>query len=277
MADALVLEHRGCRLNYRLYGAGVPVLFIQGVGVHGDGWRPQVEQLSEQYHCLTFDNRGMGRSQPVGAPLTIEQMAEDAQALMDRQGWPTAHLVGHSMGGVIALQLALASPARVRSLSLLCTFARGSDATKLSLWMLWVGLRSRIGPRRARRNAFLQIVMPPDELARADRHALAAQLAEIFGHDLADQPAIAMQQLAALRRYDATPRLKELALPALVISGRHDRLSPPEIGHAIADGIAGARFVEIDEAAHGAPIQSAREINSLLLEHFAGADRMSAV
>lgn len=267
------IEHRGCRLAYQVRGEGPPVLFIQGVGVHGDGWQPQVEGLAARYRCLWFDNRGMGRSQPLGARLSVEQMAEDVQVLMDAQGWDSAHLVGHSLGGLVALHLALSARARVRSLSLLCTMARGRDATRFSWWMAWVGLRSRVGTRRMRRLAFLKIVMPANALAQADPDALAEQLLPLFGHDLADQPAVVMKQLAALRAYDGTPRLAELAgIPTLVLSAAHDRIAPPELGRALAAGIPGARYVEIPDAAHGVIIQRADEVNALLSEHLAEAE-----
>ena len=75
-------EHHGCRLSYRMEGAGPPVLFIQGTGVHGAAWRPQIEVLSAAYSCLSFDNRGIGHSQPRGDRITIQQMASDALALI---------------------------------------------------------------------------------------------------------------------------------------------------------------------------------------------------
>jgi len=262
-------EHRGCQLAFNLRGHGPPVLFIQGVGVHGEGWSPQVEALADRYCCLTFDNRGMNRSQPVGAALTVEQLAEDALCLMDAQRWESAHVVGHSLGGLIALQLALSSRRRVRGLSLLCTFARGRDATRLSLWMIWTGLRTRIGTRRQRRHAFLKLVLPPKRLAVADCDLLAEQWSPIFGHDLADQPPVAMKQLAAMRAYDATARLGELSgLPALVVSAGHDRIARPELGRALAAGLPGARYVEIADASHGVTIDRPQQINALLLEHF---------
>ncbi|MEO8131824.1 MAG: alpha/beta fold hydrolase, partial [Bryobacteraceae bacterium] len=238
------LLHKGCPLAYKTSGKGAPVVFIQGVGLHGDGWKPQVDELAAKYTCLSFDNRGMGRSQPMGAPITVEQMAEDTLALMDSLGWQSAHIAGHSLGGLVAQHLGLTARSRVRSLSLLCTVARGADATSLSPWMLAVGLRTRIGPRRARRMAFLQIVMPPEVLATADRDALAAELEASFGHDLADQPPVVMKQLSALRAYDATNRLRELSgIPTLVVSAKHDHIAPPDRGRALADGIPGSRFV----------------------------------
>lgn len=277
MDDIRSIEHRGCRLAYSVRGEGPPVLFIQGVGVHGDGWRPQVDALAARYRCLSFDNRGMGRSQPAGRPITVEQMAEDALALMDAEGWESAHVVGHSLGGPVALQLALSARARVRSLALLCTFARGRDATRLNARMLWLGLRSRVGTRQMRRRAFLEIVMPCDGVGAAGRDATCERLAPLFGHDLADQPPVALKQLSALRAYDATPRLAELSgTPALVVSAAHDPIAPPEVGRALAAGLTGARYVEIAEASHGVTIQCADEINALLLRHFARADGQRA-
>ncbi len=80
--SARVLEHGGCRFTYEVVGEGPPVLFIQGVGVHGRGWSPQVEALSAHLRYLSFDVRGMGGSQPLGLPLSVEQMAADALALL---------------------------------------------------------------------------------------------------------------------------------------------------------------------------------------------------
>lgn len=260
---------RGCRLAYKVEGSGDPVVLIQGVGLHGDGWLPQTEALRAQFRCLTFDNRGMGKSQPVGAAITVEQLAEDTIAVMDAAGISAAHIAGHSLGGVIALHLALTARDRVHSLALLCTSSRGADATELRLPILWRGLRSRLGTRRMRARAFLEIVMPPAYLAGQDRDALAARLAPLFGHDLGESPQIVMPQLNALKRFDATARLKELAgLPTLVLSGAHDLIFPPPCGQNLAAGIPGARFVEIAEAGHGATIQSADLVNRELIEHF---------
>ena len=267
------LEHRGCDLSYSVRGIGPAVLLIQGAGVHGSGWQPQVDELQDRYRCLSFDNRGIGLSQPIGSRLTIDQMAGDALALMDAQGWESAHVVGHSMGGPIALQLALTARARVRSLSLLCTFGRGRDVTSPSAWMIWMALRTRCGTRRMRRLAFLEMVMPPAVLARTDRDLLAANLASVFGHDLADQPPVVMKQLSAMRGFDGLPRLHELAgIPTLVVSAKWDRIARPALGRALAEAIPGARYLEIDEAAHGVTIQCDRKINDLLAAHFMKSD-----
>jgi len=262
------VEHRGCRLAYAARGGGPPVLFVQGVGVHGGGWRPQVDRLADRFRCVWFDNRGVGLSRPAGGPITVGQMTDDALAVMDAAGCRAAHVVGHSLGGLVALNLALSARERVRSLSLLCTFARGKDATRLTLAMLWVGARTRIGTRRMRRRAFLELVLAPAELAACDRDALAEELAPLFGHDLADHPAVEMAQLRAMGRFDATPRLGELAgLPTLVVSAAHDRIARPASGRAIAAGVPGARYVEVPDAAHGLPLRQPERVNALLAEH----------
>ena len=105
-------------------------MLIQGVGVCGSAWLPQVRQLSSEFQCLTLDNRGMGGSQPIGRRLTVDQMARDTLAVMSHIGWRSAHIVGHSLGGPIAMQMALLDSARVRSLSLLCTVGRGSRRSR---------------------------------------------------------------------------------------------------------------------------------------------------
>lgn len=263
-----VLESLGCRMHYEVAGAGPPVVFIQGTGVHGAGWAPQTTVLQAEFRCLSFDHRGMGASQPTGARVTIEQLAQDTLALMDAQGWASAHVVGHSLGGLVALEVALAARARVRSLTLLCTFARGRDATRLTPAMLWTGLRTRIGTRAQRRRAFLELVLPSSAQDPAHLAAHATSLAPLFGHDLADQPPIVLAQLRAMTAYDATSRLPTLAgLPALVVSAAEDRIAAPTLGRALAAGLPGASYHELAGAAHGMPIHRAAEVNALLQSH----------
>lgn len=245
------------------------MVFIQGLGIHGGAWAPQIDALAAKYECLSFDNRGLGRSQPLGCNLTIEQMAEDTLALMDVHGWESAHLVGQSMGGLIALEVALAARHRARSLALLCSFPRGRDVIPMSAGMLWRWLRTRVGTKARRRKALLELVMPESVLAAADHGALAAELAPLFGHDLADHPSVCARQLWALVRHDTTARLGQLdGLPTLIVNAVHDRIAPPGVGRAIAAAIPGARFVEIADASHAAAIQRASRINMLLMEHF---------
>jgi pimeloyl-ACP methyl ester carboxylesterase len=247
------------------------VLFIQGVGVHGEGWKPQVDGLAAGFRCISFDNRGMGRSLPLPAKITVEEMADDALAILDHLGVTDAHVVGHSLGGLVALQLALQR--KVRSLSLLCTFADGRAAAPLTARMCWLGMRTRVGTRKMRRRSFVRLVMPPG--ADYDTDKLAEQLAPLFGHDLADHPPVVDLQLKAMRACTLTSRLGELAgIPTLVVNAVHDPIAPPRVSRVIAEGIAGARYVEFPDASHGLPISHPREINALLLKHLSTASGM---
>ena len=268
-----VVQFEGCPLHYEVSGDGPPVVLINGVGIHGSGCHPQIRELSQWFRCVTFDNRGIGDSVPVGAgTVSVDQMSRDALAVMDHLGVETAHIAGHSLGGVVAQHLALTARSRVRSLSLLCTSARGADALRLSPRLIWRGIRSNVGPRASRRMAFLRIVMPDSHLAKVDRNQLAAELAKVIGHDLGDPPAVATSQLSALRGYDCRKRLAELGgLPTLVLSASEDVIFPVRFGRALAGGIPGARFIVLP-GAHGVTIQFRGEVNSLLKGHFDAAD-----
>lgn len=267
-----IIETSGARLSYVRAGEGPAVLLVQGVGVVGEGWRPQVDDLKKDFTCFSFDNRGIGASTVLGPhPLSVEAMAEDAIAILDGERVDRFHLVGHSLGGVIAQEIALRVPERVRSLSLLCTFARGKQGARFTWDILVAGLRMKIGTRKMRRKAFLEFILPEKHLAElSDVDAYAVELATLFGHDLADSPEIAMKQLSALGKYDARGRLASLSLPTLVVSAVHDRIALPEFGKELADAIPNAEYVLLEDTAHGAPIHRPEIVNTLLRKHFDG-------
>jgi pimeloyl-ACP methyl ester carboxylesterase len=255
-------------LSYEDRGQGPPVVWVQGVGVAGCGWAPQVQGLSDRFRCISFDHRGIGASSPLGGSLTIDELVEDTLALMDHLGVPRAHLVGHSMGGLIVQDVAHAARERVASLALLCTFTRGTEAARLSPRLGWLGLRTRLGTRAMRRRAFLELILAPGE-RQVDLDAAALRYGEVFGRDLADSPPVVYRQLAALSRHDREVQLRELSgLPTLVISGSYDPIALPIYGRLLAEAIEGARYVEMPDASHGLPLTRTEEVNQLLAEHF---------
>jgi pimeloyl-ACP methyl ester carboxylesterase len=252
------------------------VLFIQGIGVVGACWRPQVDHLSKNFQTLLFDNRGIGKSQPCHGPITIETMADDALALLDAVGWDSAHVVGHSMGGIIAQQLALDSPKRIRSLSLLCTFGRAKDGARLTPWVIWMTLRTRLGTKPMRRRAFLEMLWPRAELQKVDLNELAMRVGLLVGRDLAQQPPVLMKQVKALARHDTSKRLGELAgIPTFVLSAEHDPIALSRYGRALANSVAEARFELMLASSHGVTIQRANEVNRLLQEWLSTVEKSS--
>lgn len=197
-------------------------------------------------------------------------MATDAVAVMDAAGIDAAHVVGHSLGGPTGLQLALTARKRVLSLALLCSFARGKGVGPLSWRLISAGVRMQIGTRAMKRRAFLEMVVPPG--AGGDRDALAAELAPLFGHDLAVSPPVVKEQMKAMRAFDVMARLGELSgLPVLVANAEFDPIAPPKLGRDAAGGIPGAKFVNLDGASHGIILTEPERVNRILTEHFAKA------
>jgi 3-oxoadipate enol-lactonase len=264
-------------VSYSRTGTGEPVLLIQGVGAVGNAWRPQIDALASRYSVITIDNRGIGASSITEGALTIESMADDAVAILDAEGIGRCHVVGHSMGGLIAMQIALTSPRRVKSLTLLCTFPDGRSGSRLTWNTFLTGVRTRLGTRRSRRNAFLSLVLSKAGMRRSVRDELAVRMTGLFARDLAEQPPIIMRQLRAMSRYDAKWRLRCLSsIRTLVVSGEEDRIAKPEYGWALALAIRSATYVELKGAAHAVPIESPQLINGLLLEHFQEVARRAA-
>ncbi|HEU4580384.1 MAG TPA: alpha/beta hydrolase [Polyangiaceae bacterium] len=267
-------SHLGCELAYWTRGNGPAIFFIQGTGLHGNGWLPQIEALSQDHTCLWFDNRGMGLSHPLGGVrITVEQMASDALAVLDAARCQRAHVVGHSLGGCIALQLALAQPERVSSLSLLCTSANGPGLVRFDGEALWRGLRMQIGTLASRRRAFLELVLTGAERQSGDLERIARELEPIFGHDLAVTPPIVLQQVQAMRRWNALGRVAALKdIPTLIVGAAQDRIARPELVRETAGALPGARLIELPDAAHGVTVRAPRVINELLREHIAGVE-----
>jgi pimeloyl-ACP methyl ester carboxylesterase len=266
------IESNGARVSFLTAGRGPAVLLLQGAGVIGEGWRPQLDGLSDRFQMIALDNRGIGGSTAGSGELTIEAMAGDARAVMDALGIERFHVGGHSMGGLIAQEIALSAPQRILSLAFLCTFAHGSQGTRITPAMLLTALRMRIGTRAMRRNAFLELVLPDSYLRAADRTRLAERLRPLFGYDLAAQPPIAIRQVRAMARYDAGGRLARLReIPTLVVSASEDRIALPHFGRELAALVPGSQFVEISDAGHGVTLQRPAEVNELLSRHFTNA------
>ncbi len=258
----------GSTLHYQERGSGPVVLCLQGVGVVGNGWRPQLDGLGDAFHLIAPDNRGIGHSALGDDPVSVAAYARDARRLLDALDIERAHVMGHSLGGAIAQQLALDAPDRIESLAMLCTFHRASDGARLTPRNLWTGLRNVIGTKRMRRAAFLSNVLPAEVLRQVDIDELHAKFSPLFGRDLATLPPIVMKQVRALGAYDGSEHWAALrTIATLVLAGAHDVIAPPAQGQAIADATSG-RYVEFSDAAHGLPITHAKAVNALLREHW---------
>ncbi|MBJ93207.1 MAG: alpha/beta hydrolase [Rickettsiales bacterium] len=235
----------------------VPVLLIQGVGMMGRAWQPQVDALRDQFRLAYYDNRGVGNSP--GRPGNIQQMGADALEVMDRLEWGVAHLAGHSLGGVIAQQAALLAPERVRSLALLCSFAEGRVVFTPSLGSAWANIKTVIGTGQMRRRAFFELVSDP---AIAAEEAEIAVLERVFGRPLHRLPSATIAQVLALSRADFRLQLPGLQIPSLVVSAAEDKVAPPAQGRVLAELLKG-RYLQLP-GGHACPVQQAQQLNQQL-------------
>ncbi len=270
-----VLKTPDVDLYYELNGSGEPIVLIQGVGMIGRGWEPQVAGLSATFQTLTFDNRGIGQSALRKGGVSIELMASDVLKLMDSLGWESAHIVGHSMGGVIAQQFALDNPTKVRSLTLLCSFSSGKDVKKLTSRIIMLGLRSKIGSKKMRRQAFLEMLFSKQYLQTNKQHEeLATIVGELSGRDLAESPPVIDVQLHVLGLHDCSGRLGELGkIPTLIISADEDPIARPEFSRKLNLAIPESTLLELKGASHGIVIERASEVNTAILDFLNGLVR----
>jgi pimeloyl-ACP methyl ester carboxylesterase len=226
------VEAAGTELYYERAGNGEPMLLIQGMSANilawGDVFRPELER---SFDCVVFDNRGMGRSGRAVLPFTIADMAGDAAGLLDALEIDRAHIVGISMGGAIAQELALAHSDRVRTLTIGATFCGGPGATLMSpgdLQMLGAAYASG-DPEQVFR-AMWEINISPTHRAQVSSFEAFREMA---GRLPAPRPVVT-QQMQACAQHDTSARLHELAMPTLVIHGTADRLIDVSNGKLIA-------------------------------------------
>ena len=258
------------RLRYDVHGSGVPVFLVMGFSMRGAAWRPQVEGLSSRWRMITFDARGIGDSDRVQGPLSMQAMADDAIRVLDAVGVDRAHLVGVSMGGMVSQVLAAGRPDRWRSLTLISTHGGGA--------LTWLptlrGLRHMIGaqlagPRR-RLEHLERLLYPAEWRATCDRAALDRRMLDSFGE--APVQATMTAQLAAVAQHRAPQALATTALPTQVLWGDQDILISPRHTRALASQIRDARTHVLRGAGHGLIFQCAAELNAALEAHFLAAD-----
>ncbi len=222
----------GVELHFERAGAGAPLLLIQGMGGTHLSWGEAfLAPLRESFDCVSFDNRGIGLSGAIADPFSTQEMAADALALLDALGIERAHVLGISMGGMIAQELALANPERVRSLMLGCTYCGGPGSRLMDpadFGPLAEAMAS--GDRDSVFRASWEVNLSPGFRAEEGRYAAFAEMA-------AAAPAsrqIIELQMQAIFGHDTNERLPSLALPTLVLHGTVDRVLPVVNGRLIA-------------------------------------------
>jgi pimeloyl-ACP methyl ester carboxylesterase len=269
-----IAERGKLRLHYEVRGTkdAPPVLLIMGMGFSSRAWGALPERLAQGYRVIVFDNRGSGKSGSSGFAFRIKDLAEDAVAVLDAAGVDSTSVFGISMGGMVAMELAIRHPDRVKAMALGATFAGWLGSRKPSILtstdVLVGGLLSRLGAHHMLGRALIS-----RETARRDQKALAAFI--VNGERVS--PKVLLQQMTAVTLHASTARLTELSVPTLVLSGDKDRLVPEENSRRLAELIPGARFVLLPGAGHCFPLErfddTVRELTQFFGEHRRTAGR----
>ena len=259
----------GARIHYEVHGAGEPVLLVMGLASNAYGWHRTIPWLATRYEAIAFDNRGTGRSDVPPAPYSIAQMAADAAAVLDAAGHDSAHVVGASLGGMIAQRFALTYPRRLRSLVLLCTTPGGRKAVRATADVMAALVRGGEDASAVyRRNAWFLYgdetrTSHPDRIEEdiGYRSRIPTRLTGYLG------------QLQATTGHDTWDELPSIAAPTLVVHGDADLLVPTENGILLAGRIPGAQLVLVPGAGHMLEADAGDIVREVVLGFLARVNR----
>jgi pimeloyl-ACP methyl ester carboxylesterase len=226
----------GAELYVEEHGQGEPLLLVQGLGYGRWGWDPVVPGLAARYRVIRFDNRGIGDSEKPPGPYTAAEMAEDAVTVLDEHGVERAHVVGASLGGMVAQELALAAPERVDRLVLACTTPGGELSAPMPEQTVRLIQESPALPREVAMRRGVENALAPG--------ADPALIERIMEHRVATaQPLAAwVAQAAAGMTFDVWERVGEIGAPTLVLTGDLDVVVDPRNSELLAAMIPGARL-----------------------------------
>lgn len=257
---------------YEVHGEGEPLLCVMGLAADTLGWALQIPSWSKRFRVIVFDNRDVGRSSYADGDYEVADMAADALALADELGLDSFHLVGLSMGGAIAQQIALAAPQRVRTLTLVVTYAGwgrlGRD--KAAMWIRDAADRSR----EERIDELLMLVLSEETYENERLIGFLRQV--MLDNPNPQRPDGFARQLAASRRHDARDRLGELGMPVHVVGAEQDILVPVWKSRELARLVPDAKLTVLEGAGHGVNLERADDFNALVLDFIAGQSGVGA-
>jgi 3-oxoadipate enol-lactonase len=232
------------RIAWERRGGGAPVVLVHGLGYARWGWEPVADALAERFEIVLLDNRGIGGSDAPPGPYTVEEMAGDVVSVMDEAGVTSAHVVGTSLGGMVAQELALSWPERVEKLVLVCTTPGGPNAAAMpEATVQLIAEAPTLEPLVALRR-FVENALAPDPPEELVQRILAHRLATA-------QPFSAWAaQAAAGASFDAWDRIGDLRAPTLVVHGTQDVVVDPANADLLAEHIPGAVVERFEGCGH---------------------------
>jgi pimeloyl-ACP methyl ester carboxylesterase len=263
------LDIDGTDIYYERRGAGEPLLLLQGLGGNSLHWGESfLSALEDTFELILYDHRGAGRSGALTGECTTPGLAADAAALLDALAIDAAHLVGISMGGMVAQELALAHPERVRTMTLGCTYPGGPEAKMTDMAVVAMLAEAVLSgdEERTRRTGY-DVMIAPEYAADPANYAVYAEVAAQYPASIP----VLMAQLEAVGGHDTSARLAGIGAPTLVIHGTADRLMDSVNGELLARLIPGARLELLDGAGHLFFWEQPERSAQLVREHVAAA------
>lgn len=248
-------------MYYEVHGEGQPLLLISGLGSDMNGWALQIPEFAKKYCVIAFDNRGSGRTDAPYHAYSIPMMAKDTVGLMDALSIEKAHVLGVSMGGYIAQEVAIRYPGRVESL-ILVTTSVGPYLLKISILQAW----ARQALRDMSPMTFFQIMLPFmfNDGSFESPGVLEMAVGTIAGHSSTPPDVLARQMIACVE-HDARDRIGQIAAPTLVIAGKEDPFVPFSLSEELAASIPYARLRVLDGGGHGFNASMADKFNQAVL------------
>ena len=243
------VETNGIQMYYEERGSGEPLVCIMGITAPGAVWDAHASAWESNFRCILGDNRGVGQSDKPEGPYTSAMMADDYAGLMESLGIEQARVVGCSMGSIIAQQLALRHPQKVKSAILMCTWAR-CDAYAKSVFEHMKHIKARLRPEEFMEYIQLLIFTKPF-WDNADAHQSLIDGRGEAASGAEPQPVHAMEaQAAACTEHDTLGDLKNIQCPCLVIGGKDDIFTPRWMGEETAGAIPNSDLHLYDGAGH---------------------------
>jgi pimeloyl-ACP methyl ester carboxylesterase len=251
------------RVVYDVKGEGEPLLMIHGLGYDRFGWGPLPDLLAHDFRVIVFDNRGVGDSDVPEGPYAVAQMADDAIAVLDAAGVDDTHVLGVSLGGYIAQELALTHPDRLRKLVLASTAPGGPKSVPMPA----AGLEAFGRFPTMEREAGLRL-MVENSLGAYGVREQPELVEEIYRYRLERGPTLAGWQAQAYAgaTFDAYDRSSRIAAPTLVLQGGGDNVVDPRNADLLAELIPNARLELIPDRGHLMVWQEAERIAPIVKE-----------
>lgn len=252
----------GVRIHFQEHGAGEPLLLLHGLGSSSHDWEFQIPDFARHFHVIAPCLRGFGDSEKPPGPYSIRQFADDTLALMDHLGIDRSHVLGFSMGGAIAFQMAVDEPRRLDGL----VIVNSQPSFELDHWrkhlmvITRIGMASVLGMERMTRYVAKRLFPYPEQQALRDR---------MLERHAKNNKACYLAALQALAGWSVKDRLSEITTRTLVIAGEHD-YSPLEEKRTYVSLMPNAELEVIPDSRHGTLFEKPAEVNRAVLDFLLG-------